>query len=110
MSHTPDNDDLVTACWRFVDAMRREDSGQLPPLSPTPLEAYLILAYARSQAGLFRSPKATPYELWRRRRRPPVPRRAPRLRRARRLPNAMGRSPKATARVGARMAALSAQE
>ena len=54
MPGTPNDDDLVTACWRFVDAMRREDSGQLPPLSPTPLEAYLILAYARSQAGLFR--------------------------------------------------------
>ena len=50
--------DLVHACWLFLNAAQRVDSGRFPSKAQqdySVLEAYLLLAQATNQAGLFRS-------------------------------------------------------
>jgi hypothetical protein len=49
---------LAQGCWRFLNAMTRDELEPLPgndEATPTPLEAYLLIAYATSQAALIRS-------------------------------------------------------
>ena len=47
---------LIHNCWHFVDAMRRDEPGCFPAAKSeySMLEAYLILAYATNQAGMYR--------------------------------------------------------
>jgi hypothetical protein len=52
---TEEETTLIESCWKFVDAMQRGDDGKLPKSEKyTPLEAFLVLGYAQSQAGIFR--------------------------------------------------------
>lgn len=54
---TDDEAQFIHNCWCFLNAMARFDNGVLPQKTETqysPLEAYLILGYAMSQAGIFR--------------------------------------------------------
>ena len=59
---SPEEQALVHNCWRFLNAARRVDTGQLPVrgeggASYSALESYLLLAHTVTQAGLFWSMK-----------------------------------------------------
>ena len=55
MTLTSEELKLVEACWNFINTMQREDCGILPRSREfTPLESFLVLSYAQSQAGLFK--------------------------------------------------------
>jgi len=47
---------LIQGCWSFMDAMQRDEPGYFPTTccEYSMLEAYLVLAHASSQAGLYR--------------------------------------------------------